>query len=101
MDRPTHIRVIPVLFMALLATSLPRAILPEMMQATFGDSAYSYAALGEGFKGILAFLFTPMVLSLAESRGRKVVLTACLIGTAAPMSVLMFTGTFGELAILR
>ena len=83
--------ILPVLFLEFLAIAITKSLLPERLNAFFGDNVYVWLGAGETAKGFLAFLACPMMGRLSDSTGRRPCLLFTILGTTAPCWVLAFT----------
>ena len=79
------------LFLEFLAIAITKSLLPERLNAFFGDNVYVWLGAGETAKGFLAFLACPMMGRLSDSTGRRPCLLFTILGTTAPCWVLAFT----------
>lgn len=83
--------VLPVLFLEFLAISLTKSLIPKMLVEEFGDHTYVIVGIMETIKGILAFISCPAFGKLSDRIGRKYCLLVTVIGTTAPICLLVFT----------
>eukprot|EP00639_Heterosigma_akashiwo_P025031 CAMPEP_0194697574 /NCGR_PEP_ID=MMETSP0295-20121207/23513_1 /TAXON_ID=39354 /ORGANISM="Heterosigma akashiwo, Strain CCMP2393" /LENGTH=452 /DNA_ID=CAMNT_0039590283 /DNA_START=12 /DNA_END=1370 /DNA_ORIENTATION=- len=86
-----YLHVLPVLFYEFLALSLIKSLVPEMMNAYFGDWTYHIIGMSEAVKGILAFTSCSVFGKLSDRIGRKKCLFITVAGTCAPACLLAFT----------
>jgi len=83
--------ILPVLFLEFLAIAITKSLLPEKLNAFFGDRVYVWLGAGETAKGLLAFLACPALGRLSDGIGRRPCLVFTVLGTTAPCWVLAFT----------
>ena len=83
--------ILPVLFLEFLAIAITKSLLPERLNAFFGDHVYVWLGAGETAKGFLAFLACPMMGRLSDATGRRPCLLVTILGTTAPCWILAFT----------
>ena len=76
--------VIPIMFFDFMAMSLPRAIMPGLIDAQYGSGSYWRLGLAETTHGVLGFLTTPTLGALSDTYGRKWIFIASVLGTASP-----------------
>ena len=83
--------VLPVLFLEYLALSIPRSLLPSLLNHAFGSYTYHVLGIVETVKGILAFVSCPLFGRLSDMIGRRFGLLFTVVGTVLPIFVLWST----------
>ena len=83
--------VLPVLFLEYLALSIPRSLLPSLLNNAFGSYTYHVLGIVETVKGILAFVSCPLFGRLSDIIGRRFGLLFTVVGTVLPIFVLWST----------
>jgi MFS family permease len=83
--------ILPVLFLEYLAVSIARSLIPTMIVEEFGSYSYLFVGVVETVKGLLAFVSSPLFGKLSDLIGRKYCLLATVIGTTAPIFLMVFT----------
>lgn len=83
--------ILPVLFLEYLSLSLTRSILPSLILNEFGGNSYLLIGLSESVKGLLSFLFCPLIGKLSDSFGRKYFILISMVGTTAPVFFLTYS----------
>ncbi len=96
-----YLYVLPVLFFEYLALSLSRALLPGLMNATFGNYTYHVLGIVETVKGILAFMACPLFGKLSDVVGRRTGLFITVLGTTLPISSLALTQSMWIYAVAQ
>jgi DHA1 family tetracycline resistance protein-like MFS transporter len=82
--------ILPVLFLEYLSISIARSILPGLIVNEFGSYSYLIIGLIETLKGLLAFIFCPIIGKISDEYGRKYCLLITMIGTTFPICFLAY-----------